>query len=324
MLLLPRDPDDSAAHAAARQERFMTHWNQTVRPGRLTLLVPLLGLSLMSDGCGDDDKPSGGAGGASAMGGKGGAGSGGSGSGGAGSGGSGSGGSAGSGGAGSGGSGSGGSGGSPGSGGSSGNDGGASDAAEGGRSDMGGGTEGGQADGAAGGMSFFVTSTGSGAMGGNLGGLAGADAKCEMLAAAVGAGGKGWKAYLSIEAAGGMPAVNAKDRIGAGPWRNQAGNMVAADVTALLAGFAANLVRDEKGGTVPGNQHDILSGSNTDGTVFAGRTCGNWATTMGQSQVGHSDGANGGRLSAHASGCTQAGLIATAGAGRMYCFASTP
>jgi hypothetical protein len=170
------------------------------------------------------------------------------------------------------------------------------------------------------GMSFFVTSTGSGAMGGNLGGLAGADAKCEMLAAAAGAGGKGWKAYLSTE----MPAVNAKDRIGAGPWRNQRGTVVAATVTALLAGVPANQVLDEKGGTVPGNQHDTLTGSRPDGTVFAGRTCGNWASTMGQSQVAHSDGAAGQRFSAHASGCTQQGLIATAGAGRMYCFATMP
>ena len=217
-----------------------------------------------------------------------------------------------------------GTGGTSGSGGSTGNDGSTADATDA-PSDMSGGTEGGQADGAAGGMSFFVTSTGSGAAGGNLGGLVGADAKCEMLAAAVGAGGKGWKAYLSSsEAAGGMPAVNAKDGVGAGPWRNQAGQMVAANVTALLAGFAANLVRDEKGGTVPGNQHDILSGSMTDGTVYAGRTCGSWASTMGQSQVGHSDGANGGRLSAHASGCTQAGIQDTAGAGRTYCFATMP
>jgi hypothetical protein len=303
----------------------MIHKNQSVTPARLALLVPLLGLSLLGAGCGGDDPPAGGAGGSSATGGKGGSGSGGSGSGGSGSGGSGSGGSA-SGGSGSGGSGSGGSGsgGSGGSGGSPGSDGGASDATEAGPGDTSGGAEGGQSDGAGGGMSFFVTSTGSGAVGGNIGGLTGADAKCEMLAAAVGAGGKGWKAYLSIEAAGGMPAVNAKDRIGAGPWRNQAGNMVAANVTALLAGFAANLVLDEKGGTVPGNQHDIITGTNKDGTVFPNHTCGGWASTMGMSYVGHSDGAPAGRLSQHASGCTEAGLRATAGAGRMYCFASQP
>jgi multiple sugar transport system substrate-binding protein len=170
------------------------------------------------------------------------------------------------------------------------------------------------------GMSFFVTSTGSGAMGGNLGGLAGADAKCEMLAAAVGAGGKGWKAYLSTN----MPAVNAKDRIGTGPWRNQRGQMVAANVTALLAGIPANQVVDEKGGTVPGNEHDILTGSALDGTPQPNQTCGNWTSTMGQSRVGHSDGAAAGRFSAHASGCTQAGIRATAGAGRIYCFATTP
>jgi hypothetical protein len=314
----------------------MIHTKQPGRPARLALIVPLLGLSWMSEGCGGDDKPGGGTGGTSATGGSGGAGgAGGRGTGGSGTGGSGTGGSStggsgtggsGTGGSGTGGSGTGGSGtgGSGGSGGSTGTDGSASDAAEGGGGDTGGGAEGGQPDVAMGGMSFFVTSTGSGAMGGNLGGLAGADTKCETLAAAMGAGGKGWKAYLSIEAAGGMPAVNAKDRIGAGPWRNQAGQMVAANVTALLAGFAASLVLDEKGGTVPGMQHDILTGSNTDGTVYAGRTCGNWASTMGQSQVGHSDGGNAGRLSAHASGCTEAGIRQTAGAGRVYCFATTP
>ena len=81
---------------------------------------------------------------------------------------------------------------------------------------------------------------------------------------------------------------------------------------------------DEKGGTVPGNEHDILTGSALDGTPQPNQTCGNWTSTMGQSRVGHSDGAAGGRFSAHASGCTQAGIRATAGAGRIYCFATTP
>jgi hypothetical protein len=169
-----------------------------------------------------------------------------------------------------------------------------------------------------------VTSTGSGAAGGNLGGLAGADAKCEMLAAAAGAGGKGWRAYLSADAVGSTPAVNAKDRIGAGPWRNQKGQMVAANVTALLAGFDAALVVDEKGGTVPNNQHDVLTGTRPDGTVYMMRTCGSWTSTAGNSWVGHTNNANAGRLSAHQSGCTQQGLIATAGNGRIYCFATMP
>ena len=199
-------------------------------------------------------------------------------------------------------------------------DGGAQVDAGGGGSPDGGAPPDGMGGGGGMGMSFFVTSTGSGAMGGNLGGLTGADAKCEMLAAAVGAGGKGWKAYLSTN----MPAVSAKDRIGTGPWRNQRGQMVAANVTALLAGFAANLVLDEKGGTVPGQEHDILTGTAVDGTPFPNQTCGNWTSTMGQSRVGHSDGAVAGRLSAHASGCTQAGIRQTAGSGRIYCFASTP
>ncbi len=182
----------------------------------------------------------------------------------------------------------------------------------------------GDGGGGTGGLSFFVTSTGSGAVGGNLGGLVGADKKCEDLATAVGAGGKGWKAFLSVNAEGATAAVNAKDRIGAGPWRNQKGQMVAANVAQLLMGVAANLIVDEKGATVPGNQHDILTGSRPDGTAYPARTCANWTATTGQSWVGHSDGAPAGRFSAHGSGCTEAGLRATAGAGRFYCFATAP
>ncbi len=226
--------------------------------------------------------------------------------------------------------GSGGAGGTGGSGGAGGApDGGAGDSSRGGSD---GSREGGGSDSATGDggpssmMSFFVTSTGSGALGGNLGGLVGADAKCQMLAMAVGAGGKTWHAYLSTEAGGGAQAVNARDRIGTGPWFNQRGQMVGMNVMMLASmGIAANLVLTELGTTVPGNQHDIITGTQADGTAFANRTCMNWTSASGtvQVQVGHSDGMAGpGRFSAHASTCSQAGLIATAGAGRMYCFAT--
>lgn len=169
-------------------------------------------------------------------------------------------------------------------------------------------------------MSFFVTSTGTGPRGGNLGGLAGGDAKCQMHATAVGAGGKTWRAYLSAAGA------NARDRIGMGPWFNQRGQMVAMNVTTLLqGGIPANMVLTEIGTPVPGNQHDIITGTRPDGTVFADRTCMDWTSMSGQVQVqvGHSDGAAGAnRFSAHASTCSQEGLIATAGAGRLYCFAT--
>jgi hypothetical protein len=173
-------------------------------------------------------------------------------------------------------------------------------------------------------MSFFVTSTGSGAMGGNLGGLAGADMKCKMLVAAVGVGQKDWKAYLSTTAQGQTAAVNARERIGNGPWFNARGEMVAANLMALLtSGISADRVLDEKGAQVPRMHHDILTGSTTMGTPFMGRTCCNWTSSSNQmqSQVGHSDG-NTGRLSAHASGCSEMGLRATSGNGRTYCFAA--
>jgi hypothetical protein len=123
-----------------------------------------------------------------------------------------------------------------------------------------------------------------------------------------------------------MPAVNASERIGTGPWFNQRGQMVAPNVMGLLMnGIPTNLVIDEKGMAVPGNQHDI-TGSTPMGTPFINRTCNNWTSNAGnvQVQVGHSDGANSAmnRLSAHASTCSQQGLIATAGSGRTYCFAT--
>ncbi len=184
-------------------------------------------------------------------------------------------------------------------------------------------------------MSFFITSVGSG-NGANLGGLAGADAHCQNLAKAVGAGGKEWRAYLSTQ---GPNAVNAKDRIGSGPWFNSKGVQVAANV-AELHSDKNNLTKEtqltEKGGVVNGrgdtpNQHDILTCSNLDGTAFpAGEdhTCNNWTSSdTGSAQVGHHDRQGGGANptswnSAHGSkGCSQANLIATGGNGYFYCFA---
>jgi hypothetical protein len=190
-------------------------------------------------------------------------------------------------------------------------------------------------------MTFFVTSVGGGS-GANLGGLAGADAHCQKLAAAAGAGNRTWRAYLSASAAEGKPAVNARDRIGAGPWHNQRGAMVARDV-AQLHGDTIELARTgnlitkanaltEKGGLVNGvgdtpNTHDVLTGSQPDGRAFtdgADHTCKNWTSNgEGTAQLGHSD-RNGGGISwnaAHPSrGCSQENLVATGGAGLFYCF----
>jgi hypothetical protein len=209
-------------------------------------------------------------------------------------------------------------------------------------------------------MSFFVTSVGMGD-GANLGGLAGADKHCQTLAAAVGAGGKTWRAYLSTQgmseaqtniAQGGdrnpvrppAPAVNARDRIGKGPWFNVKGARIAMDVGDLhgdtldQARRGNNLTKQtaltEKGEMPPGvgdspNTHDVLTGSQLDGTAFppdADRTCRNWTSNTGDSaQLGHLDRVGGGNTSwnsAHASkGCSQQALIGTGGSGRFYCFA---
>ena len=190
-------------------------------------------------------------------------------------------------------------------------------------------------------MTFFVTSAGPG-NGGNLGGLAGADKHCQTLAAAAGAGNRTWRAYLSAAASGNQPAVNAKDRIGNGPWTNVKGVVIAKSV-ADLHSDANNLKKDtvltEKGTPINGvgdtpNQHDILTGSAADGTLMMGAadtTCSNWtaATTgAGAAQVGHSDrmgrGASGPSWnSAHASrGCSQQDLPLSGGNGYFYCFAA--
>jgi hypothetical protein len=191
-------------------------------------------------------------------------------------------------------------------------------------------------------MTFFVTSEGPG-KGGDLGGLAGADAHCAKLAAAAGSTGKTWRAYLSTQGAG---AVNAKDRIGRGPWQNAKGVVVAKDV-ADLHSANNNLTKqtslNEKGEVINGrgdtpNRHDALTGSQPDGTAFTGsddRTCGNWSSsTSGAAMVGHID-----RIgldesapakswnSSHPSrgpggGCTQADFKSTGGDGLFYCFAA--
>ncbi len=190
-------------------------------------------------------------------------------------------------------------------------------------------------------MSFFVTSAGSD-KGADLGGLAGADRLCQSLAAAVGAGGKTWHAYLSTTASGGSPAVNARDRIGKGPWQNVKGVVIAKDVAELHGKNNINKQTGltEKGATVNGfgdtpNQHDILTGSQPDGTAFTGaedKTCGNWTKSgEGSAIVGHLDRtgtnpdpvANASWNSSHATaGCSVDLLKKTGSAGYLYCFAS--
>jgi hypothetical protein len=190
-------------------------------------------------------------------------------------------------------------------------------------------------------MSFFVTSHGPG-KGADLGGLAGADKHCQDLAASVGAGGKSWHAYLSTQGAG---AVNARDRIGKGPWMNAKGETIAKSVDDLH-GTDANISKQttltEKGEPVNGygdkpNRHDILTGSQRDGTAFtddADHTCKNYtSSTQGSVMVGHSDRSGPGPdafykswNSSHPSrgpdgGCSQKDLISTGGDGLLYCFA---
>lgn len=180
-------------------------------------------------------------------------------------------------------------------------------------------------------LSFFATSTGSGAAGGNLGGLTGADTKCQTLGAAAGAGARTWHAYLSTNTNNGGTLVNAKDRIGAGPWYNQKGELIANNLTDLhAADIPAAMVLDEKGALVPKanpNRHDILTGSNVDGTATM-LNCRNWATNQGTATVGHSDSSTTANSAtdrwnnAHATpGCTQANLNQVGGEGRFYCFA---
>jgi hypothetical protein len=191
-------------------------------------------------------------------------------------------------------------------------------------------------------ISFFVTSVGPG-NGADLGGLEGADQYCQQLAEAAGAGGRTWRAYLSTQEAGGDPAINARDRIGEGPWQNAQGVVIAADLEELHGdnNLTKETALDERGEMVNGrgdspNRHDILTGSQPDGTAFAGsedRTCGNWTASgaEGAAMVGHHD-----RMglrddapsrswnSSHPSrgGCSQEALRGTGGDGLFYCFAA--
>jgi hypothetical protein len=192
-------------------------------------------------------------------------------------------------------------------------------------------------------MSFFVTSVGLG-NGANLGGLAGADRHCQALATAAGAGAKTWHAYLSTSASGGQAAVNARDRIGSGPWYSAKGGRIAQNVgdlhgdTIEQARLGNNINKttaiSEKGEPIKGvgdtpNQHDILTGSQPDGRAYtdgADHTCGNWTSgAAGTAQLGHHDRTGGGNTSwnsTHPSrGCSQENLVATGGAGLLYCFA---
>jgi hypothetical protein len=189
-------------------------------------------------------------------------------------------------------------------------------------------------------MRFFVTSVGSG-KGGDLGGLAGADAHCQSLAAAVGAGARNWHAYLSTQATGGVPAVNARDRIGGGPWYNAKSTLIARDLSELhgMNMLTKQTALTEKGAVVNGrgdtpNMHDMLTGSQPDGKAFpAGKdmTCKNWtSSTEGTAMLGHSDRtgltddppAHSWNSSHPSRDCSQDGLKSTGGAGLFYCFAT--
>jgi len=186
-----------------------------------------------------------------------------------------------------------------------------------------------------------VTSKGSG-KGADFGGLEGADKHCQTLAAAAGLGDKTWRAYLSTQASGSTPAVNAKDRIGTGPWRNVNGVIIATNVNELHDNnnITKQTALTEKGTVVagrgePGTQHDILTGTQMNGTAFAAgedKTCGNWTKSGndGSAIVGHSDRNGNGPPpdgpswnSSHATkGCSDPGLVSTGGAGYLYCFAA--
>jgi hypothetical protein len=191
-------------------------------------------------------------------------------------------------------------------------------------------------------MTFFITSAGPG-NGADLGGFEGADQHCQQLAEAAGAGDRTWRAYLSTQATDGEPAVNARDRIGGGPWQNAEGVVVAQSVDELHGdnNLDKQTALDEQGELVNGrgdepNRHDILTGSQADGTAFpAGedRSCGNWTMSgaEGAAMVGHHD-----RMglrddapsrswnASHPSrgGCSQAALQGTGGDGLFYCFAA--
>jgi len=189
-------------------------------------------------------------------------------------------------------------------------------------------------------MSFFVTSANPG-KGADLGGLAGADQYCKALASAVGAGDKNWRAYLSTDTSGGTSAVDARDRIGKGPWRNVRGVVIANSVDELHG--SNNLTKltalTEKGEVINGrgdtpNLHDMLTGSTPDGRVATGDknlTCGNWTSgAEGSAVVGHHDRtgldeqppAKSWNSSHPSRGCSLEALKTTGGGGLYYCFAA--
>lgn len=189
-------------------------------------------------------------------------------------------------------------------------------------------------------MSFFVTSVGSG-KGGDLGGLAGADQHCQALAQAVGAGQRTWHAYLSTSATATSPAVNARDRIGAGPWYNAKGVLIARNVDDLHVDNHLNTqtALTEQGAVINGrgdtpNTHDMLTGSDAQGHAFPGdtdTTCSNWTSSGdGSAQVGHHDRtgldskppAKSWNHSHPSRGCSIEGLKSTGGSGLFYCFAA--
>jgi hypothetical protein len=187
-------------------------------------------------------------------------------------------------------------------------------------------------------MGFFVTSVGSG-NGGDLGGLAGADAHCQALAASAGAGNRSWRAYLSNDADSFGGRINARDRIGSGPWYNANGVLIATNADDLHL-FNRTITKetavDENGNQINGvgdspNRHDTLTGTQADGTAFfpdeADHTCNNWTSSGdGSAMLGHHDRHGGGNVSWNAThpsaGCSQQALVQTGGAGLFYCFAA--
>ncbi len=191
-------------------------------------------------------------------------------------------------------------------------------------------------------MTFFISSVGS-PFGADFGGLEGADRHCQMLASRVGAGGKTWRAYLSTQATDGKPAVNARDRIGKGPWVNSAGVQIAASVEDLHSPnnkINTETGRSENGRMIPSrlfvvNQHDILTGSLADGTApppDKDMTCGNWTKggNDGAAMVGHHDrmglrddeASKSWNASHSTRGCNASSLVTTGGVGLLYCFAA--
>ena len=190
-------------------------------------------------------------------------------------------------------------------------------------------------------LGFFITSVGPG-NGGDLGGLDGADAYCQELAEAEGAGDRTWRAYLSTQASGGQPAVNARDRIGEGPWFNAEGLSIAANADDLHysnANINYDHALNERGERVNSgangdspSMHDILTGTQLDGTAFPpgeDRTCNNWTSSGdGSAMVGHHDRftfqtpGSPWNQSHPSQGCTQEQLVSSGGAGLFYCFAA--